>query len=137
MLLLSFLALHPYPKGWAGVREEKEFNCVYRVTKPDDLFNVIIPHFSNYPLLSQKYSDFIFWSKVVKLMITKEHLIPTGFISVLSFYASINNSMSATMRKAFPDILGLDRIKQKLPENLNPDWIAGLSYGKQETGDFL
>jgi hypothetical protein len=33
--------------------------CVYRVTKIEDLINVVIPHFSSYSLLSQKHSDFI------------------------------------------------------------------------------
>jgi hypothetical protein len=42
--------------------------CVYRVSKIDDLINVIIPHFLNYPLLTQKYSDFVLWSKVVNII---------------------------------------------------------------------
>lgn len=51
------------------------FICVYCVTKIDELTNVIIKHFIKYPLLTLKYSDFILWSKVVKLMSTSQHLL--------------------------------------------------------------
>src|ERR1700761_3318430 len=41
--------------------------CVYRVTKIEDLVNVIIPHFIAYPLISQKHADYLLWSEVVNL----------------------------------------------------------------------
>lgn len=53
--------------------------CVYRVNKIDDIINVIIPHFVDYPLLTKgrrKYSDFVLWSKVVNIISNKEHLTP-------------------------------------------------------------
>ena len=37
-------------------------------TNKYDLNNIIIPHFLNYPLLTQKYSDFILFSKVIKII---------------------------------------------------------------------
>lgn len=69
--------------------------CVYRVKKVDDLVNVIIPHFLNYSLLTQKYSDFVLWSKVVNIIFNKEHLTPTGFNTILTYYASINKGMTS------------------------------------------
>jgi hypothetical protein len=33
--------------------------CYYSVTRLSDLINVIIPHFSNYPLQTQKLADFL------------------------------------------------------------------------------
>jgi len=33
--------------------------CVYRLTKIKDLLSIIIPHFNKYPLLTQKYSDYV------------------------------------------------------------------------------
>lgn len=41
--------------------------AVYRVTTINDLLTVIIPHFSLYPLLSQKNSDFQLWASVEHL----------------------------------------------------------------------
>jgi hypothetical protein len=94
--------------------------CVYRVTKIEDLINVIIPHFITYPLLTQKYSDFLLWVKVIKIMSKKEHLIPSEFNTILRYYTSINKGLSATVKAYFPKILAVDRDKVKLPDKLNP-----------------
>lgn len=96
------------------------FICVYCVTKIDELTNVIIKHFVKYPLLTLKYSDFILWSKVVKLMSTSQHLTPAGFNTILTYYASINRGISLTVSTAFPEIVGVDKLIPILPDKLNP-----------------
>jgi hypothetical protein len=50
----------------------------------------------------------------------KQHLIPSGFDTVLSFYASINKGMSQQVLTAFPNIKGAVRINPILPDLLNP-----------------
>ena len=46
--------------GVGSVTTRKNKNiCVYRVTKINELIEVIVNHFSKYPLLTNKYSDFI------------------------------------------------------------------------------
>lgn len=59
---------------------------VYRVTNVKDINDKIIPHFSKYPLISQKRADFLLWSKVVQMMTNKDHLNLSGAP------ASFNNS---------------------------------------------
>jgi hypothetical protein len=88
--------------------------CVYRVNKVDELINVVIPHFLNYPLrendtviFTQKYSDFVLWSKVVNIMSIKEHLTTAGFNTVLAYYASINKGMSSNVLSEFPRGAGI------------------------------
>jgi LAGLIDADG endonuclease len=104
--------------------------CVYRVTNIADLLNVIIPHFISYPLITQKYYDFVLWSKVVKLMAAKQHLTPTGFTTILTYYASINTGLSSTVSAAFPNIVGVEKEGQPiLPDNLNPYWVSGFTAG--------
>ena len=107
----------------------KVSKCVYRVTKIEDLINVIIPHFTSYPLISQKCSDFLLWSKVATLMYTKQHLTSTGFNTILSYYAAINKGMSPNVLSAFPDIKASTREKVILPEKLNPYWVSGFTAG--------
>jgi hypothetical protein len=107
----------------------KKFKCLYRVTKIEDLINVIIPHFSVYSLISQKYSDFVLWSKVVKLMHTKQHLKSAGFQTILTYYASINRGLSTSVLNIFPNIVGVNKINVKLPDNLNPNWVSGFTAG--------
>jgi len=105
-------------------------NCVYRVTKIEDLINVIIPHFLNYPLISQKYADFLLWFKVIKLMHKKEHLTSSGFYTILTYYASINTGLSTTVKSVFPNIVGVERDKVNLPDKLNPYWVSGFVAGE-------
>src|SRR6478735_3054925 len=51
----------------------------FRVSTFNDLKEVIVPHFINYPLQSLKFSDFKLWAEVIKLMDKKAHLNEIGF----------------------------------------------------------
>ena len=50
----------------------------------------------------------------------KEHLNPTGFTTIFSFYASINRGLSPVLSYLYPNIVGVDRTKPNLPDSLNP-----------------
>ena len=104
---------------WSVTKRADNNLSVYRVTKLDDLVSVIIPHFTHYPLITHKYSDFILWSKVVELMETKQHLTDFGFKTVLNYYASINKGLSPKLSSAFPYIVGVEKVQINLPENLH------------------
>lgn len=56
--------------GSIYVRPNKKI-VVYRVSKVNELIEVIIPHFSNYPLITKKNINFYLWSQVVKLVLKK------------------------------------------------------------------
>ena len=88
-------------------------------------------HFDKYPLLSQKWSDYILFKDAISLIKSKQHLNKEGFIKVLSIKASINLGLSDELELNFPDIKPISR---PLPPLLNksiidPDWIAGLASG--------
>jgi LAGLIDADG endonuclease len=51
--------------GIINTRVSQNFTS-FTVTKLSDLVNVIIPHFSNFPLQTQKRVDFLLWSKIVE-----------------------------------------------------------------------
>lgn len=114
--------------GHVTSRETKNI-CVFRVTKIEDLINVIIPHFLKFPLLTQKYSDFVLWSKVVNLLHLGQHLIPSVFSTILSYYASINKGVSAKVSAAFPNIIPVPKLNPILPTSLNPYWVSGFTAG--------
>lgn len=110
------------------------------MTKLEDLVRVITPHFTDYPLITHKYSDFFLWSKVIDLMVSKQHLNPIGFNVVLSYYAKINRGVSPKVLLAFPpqhplagDIkstkLNVDKVTVDLPESLHPEWVSGFVAG--------
>lgn len=102
---------------------------VYRVTNVKDLNAIIIPHFIKYPLISKKYADFFLWSKVIQMMLNKDHLNLTGFLTILTYYASLNRGMSKNVLKHYPDIIPYVKPVVSLPDNLNPDWVSGFSSG--------
>jgi NADH-ubiquinone oxidoreductase chain 4L len=49
----------------------KNLTTEFRVSTIKELINVIIPHFYNYPLLTKKYFDYMFFKEIVKLMLEK------------------------------------------------------------------
>ena len=50
----------------------------------------------------------------------KQHLTPSGFDTILSYYASINRGITLQVLTAFPYIKGVIRINPILPNLLNP-----------------
>lgn len=102
---------------------------VYRVTNVNYIKDVIIPHFTKYPLISKKAIDFLLWSKVIEIILNKEHLTKEGFLEILSNYASINRGVSKKVKKYFPDIIPRNRANISLPDNLNPQWVSGFVAG--------
>lgn len=79
-----------------------------RVGSLGDL-KVIISHFEEYPLLSQKLGDFQLFRRVVEMMIRKEHLTSDGLQEIVNIRASINNGLSDSLKVAFPDTIPVIR----------------------------
>jgi hypothetical protein len=74
------------------------------VLKLEDITNIIIPHFKQYPLLTQKRADFELFILVIQLMNKKEHLNKEGLSKILAIRASINNGLSKELTESFPEI---------------------------------
>ncbi|XWW92072.1 LAGLIDADG endonuclease (mitochondrion) [Cordyceps javanica] len=88
----------------------------------------IIAHFDKYPLISQKYADYLLFKDAVSLIKIKEHLNRKGFIKVLCIRASMNLGLSDELQLAFPNIKPISR-PSVLINNIDPNWIAGLASG--------
>lgn len=113
-----------------SVIDRKDRNIsIYRVTNIKNILNYIIPHFDNYPLISQKYSDYILWKEVVLMMDQKEHLNNEGLKKILDYYNTINRGASNLIKLNFPDINIIPKTKPNLPKNLNPYWVSGFTAG--------
>jgi len=64
------LSIQEYFGGVGRITKDIKNNEVrYAVDKPEDIIKYIIPHFKSYPLLTNKCSDFILWSKVIDIMV--------------------------------------------------------------------
>lgn len=78
--------------------------AMYQITKVNDLLNVIT-HFDTYSLKTKKYSDYILFKQALKIVTDKNHLIQSGFFSILSIRSALNNGMSDRLKAYFPNIV--------------------------------
>ena len=97
--------------------------------------HIIIPHFTMYSLISQKNSDFILWSKVVEMLANKNNLNQAGFLSILSYYASINRGVSPKVQSFHPNIIAQPKPVLNLPINLDPYWVSGFEWRSKLKAD--
>lgn len=83
--------------------------CQYRVTSLKDLIDVIIPHFTNYPLMSQKRADFELFKQAVYLLKDKKHFTSEGLQELINIKASLNLGLSDKLKAVFPNIIPVPR----------------------------
>lgn len=104
----------------------------FRVSKIGSLNNIIIPHFEKYPLISNKYKDFIIFKQIVSLMTENKHTTLEGLREILEYRASLNWGLSKSLKESFPSIVPVKRVEidDKLLSNLSSDWVAGFSAGE-------
>jgi hypothetical protein len=93
----------------------------YIVNSMKDI-EVIINHFNNYPLITQKLSDYKLFKLVFALIKAKKHLTTEGFAEILSLKASFNNGLSEQLKTVFPNIIPYLRPQTIAPklETINP-----------------
>lgn len=83
--------------------------AIYSVQSIKNLAEIIIPHFKQYALLTQKRADFELFAKAVDLMCNKEYLHLEGLNKIMSIRASMNKGLTETLKIMFPDILPVER----------------------------
>jgi hypothetical protein len=81
----------------------------YGLSSISDLNNFIIPHFLNYPLLTQKQTDFKLFKLVIDLINSKEHLTIEGIRKIVSLRQSINTGVPNLLKLDFPDVIPFPR----------------------------
>lgn len=101
----------------------------YVVKKPKELFEIVIPHFDKYPLITQKKADFLLFKKVVTKIYNREHLNKKGLEELVSLKASSNLGLSTKLKLSFPHIIPVSRpeiVNQIMP---NLYWLVGFANG--------
>ena len=103
---------------------------IYSVQSLKDLTEVIIPHFKEYPLLTQKQAYFILFYSLVNLMNNKEHLNEQGLKKIISIRASMNKGLTGTLKSIFPNIVAAQRSIIKNQIIKSPLWLLGFVDGE-------
>lgn len=103
--------------------------ATFRVSSIQQL-DVIVNHFEVYPLLTKKFSDFLLFKEVLKIMRLKEHLTVEGVLKIANIKASMNTTKN-TERADLPGIVPvqLPTLPLITVNSINPYWLAGFTAG--------
>jgi hypothetical protein len=118
----AFFASGPSPVG--NISFDKDC-AVFAVKSIKDLFDNILPHFDNYPLLTQKRADYLLFKQVVEAMINKQHLTVEGLTKIVGIRASMNKGLTEILTTNFPNITPVVRPLVDLRPIVEPNWLAG------------
>jgi hypothetical protein len=113
----------------------------YSVSSVKDLVNIIVPHFLNYPLLTQKGADFILFKQIVELMDNKAHLTIEGFNKIINIKAAMNLGLSDSFKSEFKKLTlpvpasvaanaAIERPLIQTEIIPDPNWISGFVDGE-------
>lgn len=104
----------------------------FRVSTLKDIINVILPHFDSYPLITQKFSNYILFKQVVLLMLDKEHNTLEGVQKIVNIRASLNLGISKDLKEAFPRAVPV-----KFYPNSDISKVTILSENKAKSGIYM
>jgi len=114
----------------AGTLTKNGIYIAYTIKTVENLTQVVIPHFDNYPLLTQKLADFQLFKQIVIIMSRKGHLNQEGFEEILSLKANLNLGVSEKLKIAYPNIVPAVKPQIPLHEIKHPYWLTGFIDGE-------
>lgn len=118
--------------GVGIVHERKDRNMsYYSVQSLRDITNVIIPHFDQYPLITQKKADYLLFKQAINLLNLKVQSDIEGIRQILSIKAAMNLGLSDTLKFQFPTVLAERRpIVSSAVVVPDPNWLTGFVDGE-------
>ena len=101
----------------------------YTVQSLKDL-TIIIYHFDRYPLITQKFADYLLFKQAFNLMQLKEHLTKNGLQKIVAIKASLNLGLSYELKSTFPNITPVKKSLVTNQKISDPNWLAGFTSAK-------
>ena len=92
----------------------------YSVADIKDLATIIIPHFLQFSLLTQKAADFILFQRVVEIMSNKAYFSIEGLHQIINIKARMNLGLSDNLKSEFNNFTPVDRpliLTKNIPES--------------------
>ena len=106
----------------------------YQVSSFRDMC-AIIKFFDNYPLITQKWADYLLFKKAYELILNKEHLTIEGLKKLVEIKSLINKGLPDQLKQAFPKLESVNMQRCKVIKEISdPNWIAGFASGE---GSFM
>jgi len=101
----------------------------FNVSRLQDLVFVILPHFKDYPLLTQKSIDFQLFSSIVELINKGLHRTEEGLNQIVAMKAAMNRGLSEKLKAGFPNVTAVVRENALPITHMDPHWVSGFSCG--------
>jgi len=115
--------LQRYFKCGKVILDNRRYNTYkFVVSKKEDLYNIIIPHFDKYPLVTSKNLDFLDFKKVLLMYEYNLHLINNNMEKIFFIKNNMNNKRPFDQRLHYHNCL-------KITENLNNEWVQAFIDG--------
>lgn len=103
----------------------KKGHVTYSVKKKEDIINIIIPFFTNYPLRGTKHLDFVLFVEAANIFSKNEHLTEKGTAKLLELKNLMNTNRDKS--KFIQPIHTIGDDKDYIP--INPQYISGFTIG--------
>ena len=119
--------------GVGGINQKSDGTCVYYVRQFQDI-SILIDHFDKYPLITQKFADYLLFKSAFEIIKKKEHLTLEGFHKLLAIRGGMNKGLPEILKDAFTNITPVKRssvLDSKIPD---PNWLAGFTTAE---GSFM
>jgi hypothetical protein len=99
----------------------------YRVSSKKGLTR-LLEHLDKYPLITNKFSDYLLFKKAVEIIQQKKHL--ENIYEIVNIKASLNLGLSESLKKVFPNVNPV--AIPSLPSPVIPDenWLSGFVSGE-------
>jgi hypothetical protein len=114
--------------GVGKVRKNSSSSVVFRVDNIQEI-QVIVDHFTRYPLIGFKVSDFLLFKQCYDLIKQKQHLTQEGLRKIVALKCNLNKGLTNVLVKAFSNIIAVPRPHYKFNGIPNPYWISGFVTG--------
>jgi LAGLIDADG endonuclease len=117
--------IQSYFKIGSIIKRKTRKTVVYAVQSVNALNNIIIPHFTKYPLLTEKQKDFRLFCLGIDVINKKEHLILDGLNKIRSIRSSMNKKSLGNSNKYFNVPTLINTIGNINKVILDPYWLVG------------
>ena len=119
--------------GVGKIYKHGQDSFMYRVSSLKNL-RVITTHFDNYPLITQKFSDYLLFKQSIDLIQEKLHLTEKGLLTLVGIKSVLNWGLSEKFKETFPNMIPVVRPKVDISEIKDVYWLVGFVEGE---GSFM
>ena len=90
----------------------------------------IINHFDQYPLITQKLSDYLIFKQCFNIIKQGNHLTEIGLLEIIALKSNLNLGLPIKIKEAFPNVPEVKKLGYKFNGIPNPFWISGFTSGE-------